>query len=99
MNPFCAVSMDTPLPELIYEFKGGVRRAVVVNESKEIIGIVTQSDIVTFLAFHMNNWSGTICRTALQDIGLGMREGQVITMRPEARAINCFHQMVRIIAT
>jgi CBS-domain-containing membrane protein len=87
LNPFCTVSMDTPLPELLFIFKKGIHRAIISDDTKQLQRIVSQSDIIKFLSNYLY-YFGRIGQGTLEDIGLGAQK--VVTLNQKARAIHGF---------
>jgi CBS-domain-containing membrane protein len=56
LNPVCQVLKTSPLWECIGLFQKGVHRVAVINEEKKVINVLSQSDIVRFLASKMDQY-------------------------------------------
>ncbi len=54
LNPFCTVSQFSSLPTLLAIFKQGIHRAVVIDDSQDLCRIVSQTNVVRFLADHLH---------------------------------------------
>jgi len=91
-NPFFTVHVNSTLPKLIYVFHQGPHRAAVVNDNDDIVGIVSQSNIIHFLAKNIHLSMGPTLRTRLMDMNLGQKI-KVFTIGIESKAIHAFHQM------
>jgi len=90
-NPFLSVDGDSLLPKLLYILHKGVHRAAVVNHANEIQHIVSQTNVVGFLARKINHF-GNMASIPIEGMNLGQHT-RIITITSEARAINAFYQM------
>jgi CBS domain-containing protein len=69
-NPLCQVLKTSPLWECISLFQRGLHRVVVTNEERKIVGILSQSDVVRFLAGKMDEHYSFFGKT-VEELNLG----------------------------
>lgn len=91
LNPFCTVYAESKLPQLLFIFQKGVHRAAVVDNNNKVIGIVSQSDVIRFLAKTIHLYD-KLSSWRNKDIGLGQKNS-LFTINTNARAIHGFYQM------
>eukprot|EP00027_Filamoeba_sp_ATCC50430_P008380 CAMPEP_0168559196 /NCGR_PEP_ID=MMETSP0413-20121227/10389_1 /TAXON_ID=136452 /ORGANISM="Filamoeba nolandi, Strain NC-AS-23-1" /LENGTH=224 /DNA_ID=CAMNT_0008590397 /DNA_START=18 /DNA_END=688 /DNA_ORIENTATION=- len=92
LDPFCTVQENGSLASLVYIFKKGIHRVAVSDDKNNISHIATQSNVIQFLARNTQNF-GKIGRVPIEDMNLGTHH-KLLTMHSEARAVNCFYQMM-----
>jgi len=88
LNPMCSVNQDSSLTQLLFLFRKGLHRAVVVNIKGEPVNIVSQSNVIRLLAKNIHRY-GKIAQATVQSIGVGV--GSCITIGEAAKAIHAFH--------
>jgi len=93
LNPFCTVNKDHTLSQLIFIFKEGLHRTVVVDESGSIVNIITQSDILNFLSRYINHYGRKLARTSIRDLSFGKDE--VVSVHTSCTAFNAFYKMLK----
>jgi len=87
-DPFSTVYVKAPASSLLYTFSNGLRRAAVTNGTGEVVGIVTQSDVVRFLGDHLED-IGQMKERSVESLGLIKRKFYQIPKN--SKAISAFH--------
>jgi len=87
-NPMCSVNHDSSLTQLLFLFRKGVHRVVVVNKNGEPVNIASQSNLIRLLAKNIHRF-GKIAQATIQSIGIGI--GSCITINETAEAVHAFH--------
>jgi len=71
-DPFSRVYKKAPVSSLLYVFHNGSSRAGVTNAHGDLVGIVTQTDVIRFLAKNMDAL-GKLKKETLEHLGLVQR--------------------------
>jgi len=91
VDPFCPISEFGNLMQAVEEVLGkGIHRAPVVDDMGQLVGVLSQWDIVAELEANKGSL-GELSHTSLRELGLG--GGDVITMSFTAKAIHAFYLM------
>lgn len=92
VDPFCPISEFGNLMQAVEEVLGkGIHRAPVVDDRGQLVGLLSQSDIVRELNANRLKIGGLL-EVSLRALRLGC-DGEVITMSHTAKAIHAFFLM------
>jgi len=89
-NPFHAVHQGTTLLEATKLLIGGTRRIPVLNDGGEIVNIISQSSIVSFIAHNLPDLENKFTSSVAE---LAVGTSPVLTVKKDARAIDVFRLM------
>ncbi|KAK3268222.1 hypothetical protein CYMTET_23271 [Cymbomonas tetramitiformis] len=79
-HKFCPVTEEKSLVDVVNLLGAGIQRVPVVNEDGEIVNIVSQSSIITFLNKHLDTLGDVVDRS-VADLGIGSRPCKAVTVR------------------
>jgi len=91
VDPLCTVTANSSISQLIFIFNKGLHRAIVVDEEGNCINVISQSNIIQFIADNFSHCSGKVIKSSMEDMGFVGK--QVHTMSSTSRAIHAFFQM------
>jgi CBS domain-containing protein len=94
-NPLRRVPLSQRLSELISRMAVGVHRVAAVNSDRdEIVGIVSQSDVLRFIARRTNLLTREHAGASLEQLGLlGEQRRPLVSIDWQRKALYAFHEM------
>eukprot|EP01098_Paradermamoeba_levis_P003107 TRINITY_DN1448_c0_g1_i1.p1 TRINITY_DN1448_c0_g1~~TRINITY_DN1448_c0_g1_i1.p1 ORF type:complete len:360 (+),score=102.24 TRINITY_DN1448_c0_g1_i1:89-1081(+) len=90
LNPFLFVSPEEKLPALLFIFQKGVHRVALTDDHGRVKNIITQSNVIQFLAKNSAEL-GSKGNRLLSELGFANKK--IVTVLEDVSAVHAFHLM------
>lgn len=93
-NPWCPVWDGTPLNSLLDMFgvAGGLHRVPVVDENGKVVGFVTQTTVLRFLAAYLPMYFPTLLVKSIDNFSIG--SSNIAKVQADATVFDAFHMLI-----